>query len=152
MKSTPSLFVLTAVALALSACGGDSPLARQTGAIVVPPPVNTPQPPLAATPKATCGPGSRPEPGMQGRIPREAVESGAVANGYTCNTQMVGAFQTPNMAGTVGGFKVERYVDAAGHDCAYYDTTLLFPTNSSGAETGVNVIATTASGSRKPVR
>ena len=42
--------------------------------------------------------------------------------------------------GTVGGFKVERYVDAAGHDCAYYDTTLLFPTNVLDAEGGVNVL------------
>jgi hypothetical protein len=42
--------------------------------------------------------------------------------------------------GTVGGFKVERYVDAAGHDCAYYDTTLMFPTNALDAEGGVNVM------------
>ena len=42
--------------------------------------------------------------------------------------------------GTVGGFKVERYVDAAGHDCAYYDTTLLFPTNVLDQEGGVNVL------------
>jgi hypothetical protein len=40
----------------------------------------------------------------------------------------------------VGGFKVERYVDAAGHECAYYDTTLLWPTNALDQEGGVNVL------------
>ena len=40
--------------------------------------------------------------------------------------------------GTVGGFKVERYVDAAGHDCAYYETTLMYPTNLLDSEGGVN--------------
>jgi hypothetical protein len=31
--------------------------------------------------------------------------------------------------GTSGGFKVFRYVDAGGHECAFYDTALLFPAN-----------------------
>jgi hypothetical protein len=31
-------------------------------------------------------------------------------------------------------------VDAAGHDCAYYDTTLMFPTNALDSEGGVNVL------------
>ncbi|MEK6789257.1 MAG: hypothetical protein AABY68_09935 [Pseudomonadota bacterium] len=83
----------------------------------------------AATPLATCGPGSRPETGMQGRVSREDHTSGRASEGYTCNTEIVGSYATPNALGTVGGFKVERYTDAAGHDCAYYDTTLLFPTN-----------------------
>ena len=26
-----------------------------------------------------------------------------------------------------GGYRVERYVDKAGHECAFYDSTLLFP-------------------------
>ncbi|MGH8986064.1 MAG: LVIVD repeat-containing protein, partial [Acidimicrobiia bacterium] len=37
-------------------------------------------------------------------------------------------------------FKVERYVDEAGHECAYYDTTLTFPTNIFDAVAGVNVL------------
>lgn len=131
--------LLAATALGLAACGGDSPPVR-TVTPTIPPPINGPEPVLAPTPKADCGPGSRPEPGMQGRIPRAEIESGRAANGYTCNTVQVGAYQTPNMVGTVGGFKVERYVDKAGHDCAYYDTTLLFPTNATGAEAGVNVM------------
>ncbi|MBW3537213.1 MAG: hypothetical protein KY395_05495, partial [Actinobacteria bacterium] len=32
-------------------------------------------------------------------------------------------------AGVKGGYQVHRYVDAAGHECAFYDTTLLYPTN-----------------------
>ena len=95
---------------------------------------------VAATPKAVCGPGSRPETGMQGRVSRAEVENGRAAQGYTCNTEMVGSYLTPNQIGSVGGFKVERYTDKAGHDCAYYDTTLLFPTNITGAEAGVNVM------------
>ncbi len=42
-------------------------------------------------------------------------------DGYVCNTELV------SHEGSAGGFKVERFVDAAGHQCAYYDTTLLFP-------------------------
>ena len=131
--------LLATIGFGLAGCGGDSPPVS-TRAIAVPPPITGPEPPSAPTPKAVCGPGSRPEPGMQGRIPRAEVESGRAANGYTCNTQLIGAYQNPNTVGTVGGFKVERYVDKAGHDCAYYDTTLLFPSNATGAEAGVNVM------------
>src|ERR671918_788904 len=78
------------------------------------------EPPLEPVPRADCGPGSRPETGMQGRVSPEDHESGRAANGFTCNTRLVGAYRKPNALGTVGGFKVERYVDAAGHECAYY--------------------------------
>jgi hypothetical protein len=71
-----------------------------------------------ATPRATCGPGSRPEPGIQGRVP-----AGASKDGYACNARLLGR------EGRAGGFKVRRFVDRAGRECAYYDTTLLFPTN-----------------------
>ena len=40
-----------------------------------------------------------------------------------CNTALVGHI------GNSGGFRVYRFVDPAGHECAYYDTTLLFPTD-----------------------
>jgi hypothetical protein len=95
---------------------------------------------VAATPRAACGPGSRPETGIQGRVSREEHESGRSAEGFTCNTELVGSYTVPNALGTVGGFKVERYVDAAGHECAYYDTTLTFPTNVFDMEAGVNVL------------
>ncbi len=93
-----------------------------------------------ATPKAECGPGSRPELGMQGRVSRDEHDSGRAAEGYTCNTELVGSYIVPNAIGTVGGFKVERYVDPQGHECAYYDTTLLYPTNIGDANAGVNVL------------
>ena len=81
------------------------------------------EPPLTPAPEANCGPGSVPEPGLQGRVAKEDVESGKAADGYRCNITVVG------QTGETGGFKVLRYVDAVGHECAYYDTTLLFPTN-----------------------
>src|SRR5688572_3582466 len=106
-----ALIVLSLGLLAACSRGGSNPASA--------PPLVAP----AATPKALCGPGSRPETGMQGRVSRAEHESGRAAEGYTCNTEMVGSYATPNAMGTVGGFKVERYVDANGRDCAYYDTT-----------------------------
>ena len=88
------------------------------------------EPPIVATPRADCLPGSVPEGPMQGRVP-------AGAEGYRCNLSVVG------QAGETGGFRVHRYVDRDGHECAYYDTTLLFPTNAlslSGEPTGVAVL------------
>src|SRR5690242_21958814 len=75
------------------------------------------------TPQLACDSQSLPETGTQGRVPKSEVDGGRAALGYRCNTAQVGRF------GDSGGFRVERYVDAAGHECAYYDTTLLFPTN-----------------------
>jgi hypothetical protein len=119
----------------LTACGGDSPIGLGGGTPSTPPvAVDGP------TPKASCGPGSMPETGMQGRVSRAEHESGRAAQGYTCNTVMVSNYFTSNPTGTVGGFKVERYTDKAGHDCAYYDTTLLYPTNAGDGQAGVNVL------------
>ena len=67
-------------------------------------------------PRADCGPGARPEPGLQGRVPADVPD-----DGYACNAELV------SHEGSAGGFKVERFVDQAGRQCAYYDTTLLFP-------------------------
>src|SRR5215213_7461381 len=95
------------------------------------------EPPITPTPRARCGPGSRPEPGMQGRIPKEEVDSGRADLGYWCNLGVVGH------SGNTGGFRVHRYIDPAGHECAYYDTALLFPTNATsltGEPTGVAVL------------
>jgi hypothetical protein len=80
-----------------------------------------------------CGPGSKPEPGIQGRVPAGSADDG----GLHCNVELV-AHQ-----GTSGGFKVLRYVDAAGHECAFYDTALLFPVNAlrlDGSSLGVAVL------------
>ncbi len=99
-----------------------------------------PEVPVAATPKATCGPGSRPELSLQGRVSQAEHESGRAAEGYTCNTELVGSITEPTSQGTYGGFKVLRYVDSAGHECAFYDTTLLFPTDVNDASAGVRAV------------
>jgi hypothetical protein len=96
--------------LALGQGGGQTPDAV---------PVQKPAaPPLDATPRAQCGPGSKPEPDIQGRVP-----AGSATDGLWCNVTMIGH------EGTTGGFKVFRYIDPAGHECAFYDQTLMFPLN-----------------------
>lgn len=42
---------------------------------------------------ATCGPGSAPESGIQGRVPKADRESGRSAGGYSCNLELVGQDQ-----------------------------------------------------------
>ncbi|MFL6105576.1 MAG: hypothetical protein ACJ716_08810 [Marmoricola sp.] len=75
----------------------------------------------AAVPRAHCGPGSLPETSTQGRVPAADYASGRVAKGYLCNAVQVGH------QGSSGGFKTLRYTDAAGHTCAFYDSTLTVP-------------------------
>lgn len=94
---------------------------------------------VTATPQGRCGPGARPETGMQGRVSQADHDAGLAAAGFACNTQMVGSFAPERVIGTVGGFKVERYRDKSGRECAYADSTLLFPTNILDLELGVNV-------------
>ena len=104
--------------------------------------------PMVPTPRAKCtGAGDIPEPGMQGRLAAEDIASGKAEDGYLCNLDRIGTY------GRTGGFKVYRYVDRNGHECAYYDTALLFPTNTlnlSGELTGVAVLD--MSNPQKPVR
>ena len=76
----------------------------------------------APTPGVPCDAGSLPEE-VQGRVSADDVESGRAAQGYTCNAREIAHF------GKTGGFRVESYTDAAGHVCAFYDTTLLFPSS-----------------------
>lgn len=141
MNGSHRLLVLALLAASLSACSSSS---------------SPDDDPLSGpTPKAVCGPGSRPELGMQGRVSRAEHESGRAAEGYTCNTVMVSNYVPPGVVtgtatGTIGGFKVERYTDSTGRDCAYYDTTLLYPTNLVDVEAGVNVLD--MSDPAKPVR
>jgi hypothetical protein len=100
------------------------------------------EPPLQATPRAQCGAGDKPEPSIQGRVP-----AGAADDGLRCNVSMISHF------GVSGGFKVQRYVDAAGHECAYYDTALLFPLNALNVNTsGAGVVVLDMSNPAKPVQ
>lgn len=99
------------------------------------------------TPRAACGPGSNPETGLQGQVSNEDFSSGRASKGYTCNTEQL------SHHGARGGYKVERYVDKAGHECAYFDSTLLFPKDAEAAGqdlTGVYVLD--MSDPSKPVR
>ena len=73
---------------------------------------------VGPTPQADCAAGALPE-ATQGRVPLSDYDDGRAAQGYRCNATQVGH------DGNSGGFRVHRYVDAAGHECAYYDTTLL---------------------------
>ncbi|MCU1594370.1 MAG: hypothetical protein JWO12_1762 [Frankiales bacterium] len=75
----------------------------------------------APIPQLPCDSQSLPETGVQGRVPKSEVDSGRAAKGYRCNTVQVAHFLS------TGGFQVHRYVDKAGHDCAIFDSTLLFP-------------------------
>lgn len=97
------------------------------------------------TPRAECGPGSRPEPDMQGRVPADAVASGDALEGYRCNLEEIGRH------GNSAGYKVHRYVDAAGRECAYYDSTLLFPTGLLTHEDGPGVHVLDMSDPSNPV-
>ncbi|HEX8103143.1 MAG TPA: hypothetical protein VF533_11045 [Solirubrobacteraceae bacterium] len=118
MPSLPArILVAVAAALALTA----TPAGAQTRA----------DPPTDPVPRAECRPGGIPEGPMQGRVPAGAEK------GYRCNLSVIGH------TGSTGGFRVHRYVDKAGHECAYYDTTLLFPTNATSLSlepTGVAVL------------
>jgi len=97
-------------------------------------------------PQAGCDAGSLPETGISGRVSSADVTSGRAAKGYRCNTQQVGHF------GATGGFQVHRYVDHAGHECAYFDSTLLFPKDAAtNAAEGVGVYAMDMSHPAHPV-
>lgn len=99
-------------------------------------PANAPtaRPGMGVTPQAPCSRDSRPETGRQGRVPKSDYDSGRAAKGYTCNAADIGH------EGTSGGFQVHRYVDKAGHECGYYDSTLLFPSNEPASPGGVVVL------------
>ena len=84
-------------------------------------PVTPPGPPLRSTPSVACAAGSRPKSGMQGRVTAADIASAAGAQGWTCNLTKVANQRIP------GGFRVWRYVDRAGHACAFFDTSLAAP-------------------------
>ncbi len=83
----------------------------------------------------SCGSGALKETSIDGRVPSSDYSSGRYKKGYRCNTTQV------SHQGKTGGFKVERYVDGAGHVCAFYDSTLLFPKDTlMQAVTGLGVV------------
>jgi|GEM_PF-817344 len=99
-------------------------------------------PPLTATPQGPCDAASKPEPDIQGRVP-----AGSATNGLWCNMTMI------SHQGTSGGFKVFDYVDEQGHECAYYDTALLFPANAFNLNSsGLGVVVLNMDNPAKPVQ
>jgi hypothetical protein len=120
---SPLRFRLVTATVALTAVGG--------AALASAAPVRAPQAvevrqaakaeePTRSTP--ACSPGSLPET-TQGRAPRSDVATGRYAQGYTCNVEEI------SHSGTTGGYRVERYVDEQGNECAFYDSTLLWPSS-----------------------
>lgn len=77
---------------------------------------------------ADCGPGSRPETGMQGDVPAADRDSGRSTEGYNCNISQVGGF-----AGRGAGI-----VSAGFAHCAYMGT--IFPGDLLGPAPGVQVL------------
>ncbi len=53
----------------------------------------TSQPFSGPVPRAVCGPGDRPETGLQGEVTLEDRTSGAVYDGFKCNLDLVGTFE-----------------------------------------------------------
>jgi hypothetical protein len=86
-----------------------------------------------AVPRAVCGPDSLPESGAQGRV---TAADYAAGTGSHCNVALLG------QTGTLGGFRTHRYVDASGHDCAYFDVTNLLPSRPATALVDPNVTGT----------
>ena len=80
------------------------------------------QPYAGPTKGAECDRGSRPEK-VQGKVPKADYDSGRAKKGYSCNARLISHY------GSSGGYRVERYVDKAGNECAYWDSTLLWPHN-----------------------
>jgi hypothetical protein len=95
-------------------------------------------PAQAASNRARCGPGDKPETGLQGRISR--AEQLAGFEGFRCGLRLVGQ----NTVNDRGG----NHQLAMMGDCAYYTTTALAGSNPAYPDTGMAVID--ASNPRKP--
>ena len=102
-----------------------APAAPSSSSVVDPGPV----------PRAKCQQADLVETAEQGRISAADVNSGRAALGYTCNTKRVGWLTS------LGGTKVNKYVDASRRKCAYYDQA----SRSSPDTTGVYVLDVTSS-------
>ena len=81
-------------------------------------------------PRAVCGPGAIPENATQGRVTAADLASGT---GSRCNLEIIGH------AGTLAGFRTHRYIDDAGHECAFYDSSPYFQTRSGTSLTNLDL-------------
>ena len=78
--------------------------------------------------RADCGPGSRPETGIQGRVSRADRDNGRSRQGYRCNLELVGRYQGQGTTWVSQSFK----------NCAYQAQA--FPASVAGKAPGVHVI------------
>jgi hypothetical protein len=76
--------------------------------------------------RADCGPGSLPEPGVQGQVPKADRDSGRSRRGYHCNLDLVGRYQGEGSS----------WVSPSYGSCAYMSTR--FPSNAKSQ--GVQVV------------
>lgn len=83
-----------------------------------------------AVPKAQCGPGSRPETGLQGQVSLADRLSGRSGQGYQCNMERIGHFQG------VGS----DWVSASNGRCAYMPTNWHGTGGGTHAKSGIQVI------------
>lgn len=97
------------IALALAGCQSDSsPISNSSST-----PSNGTVIGASQASPASCDASSRPEPGIQGRVPLTDRQSGRSQQGYTCNMQLLGQYQGE---GTT-------WVNPSYADCAYMGTT-----------------------------
>jgi hypothetical protein len=92
-----------------------------------------------AVPAADCGPGSRPETGVQGQVPRVDRDSGRSRQGYQCNLELVGQYQ-----GSGAGVVSARY-----GNCVYMGS---FGSSIPTAQRGVQVVDVSDPGEPRHVR
>jgi hypothetical protein len=85
-------------------------------------------------PRESCASGDRPETGLQGQVPAPLRRPGGFS-GFRCNLELTGQSR-----GDGAGWQAAFFTDAAGHDCAYYDTS---PPSPGRAHTGVVVVDAT---------
>jgi hypothetical protein len=123
---------IAGAALMLSACGflGDSSSTKShepLGSLATP------------VPRASCGPGSQPEPGLQGQVPLADRDSGRSRLGYWCNLELVGQWKGDGAAWQFAWYD----------DCAYYSTAY-FPDREPDQE-HVGVVVIDGSKPTRPV-
>ncbi|AEF41379.1 LVIVD repeat-containing protein [Hoyosella subflava] len=83
-----------------------------------------------AVERADCGPGSDPEPGLQGQVPGPDRDSGRSAQGYNCNLSLVGQHQGPGAG----------IVSVTYDHCSYTGSNIPIPEEVGSPGTGVQVI------------
>jgi len=134
-RSPFTWLIVAACSLLLWGCGSDD-LVQSTP----PEAVVDPGPIPATVPKAKCGATDAIESGLQGQVPL-ALRTPGGFKGFNCNLQLVGQSRNDG-----GSWQFAWFVDKAGHQCAYYDTS---SATVNRTQTGVVVVDATTAASPK---